>query len=353
MNKIQKIEIKQYRGLKNMTLEKLSRINVLVGENNSGKTSILEAIELMSKPFSSVWIFTVASQRRGLIDGSQIGEVLKWIFPQENNEHKPIELDLYGDNKKTSITLVFTEQEFVDFDLLKNSKGHFLNEENFATIAEQTIKVKVDGKEKDLEFKGQFPKGDKSDILYKSAYISSTAGHHRNISAERVGEIILTQQKDKLIEMLQQFDCDITGIEIVPIGKNDPLSDSNQIYLQKNNQELMPLSSFGEGLQKVTLIASVLLNRQGSVLLLDEAEVAIHTKMIPTFFEWLSKLAEQNNVTVFMTTHSLEAVDGVLYANKESLENLSFYRLEKNKVKRFSGERMYSIRYDFGMEVRG
>ena len=45
--------------------------------------------------------------------------------------------------------------------------------------------------------------------------------------------------------------------------------------------------------------------------------------------------------------------NGVLAANKESLENLSFYRLEKEKIKRFSGKRMYSIRYDFGMEMRG
>lgn len=40
----QTIDIKAYRGLKNITLQNLSRVNILVGENNTGKTSILEAI---------------------------------------------------------------------------------------------------------------------------------------------------------------------------------------------------------------------------------------------------------------------------------------------------------------------
>ena len=40
------IEIKSYRGLRNIKLTDLERINVLIGENNSGKTSVLEAIQL-------------------------------------------------------------------------------------------------------------------------------------------------------------------------------------------------------------------------------------------------------------------------------------------------------------------
>lgn len=46
----QTIDIKAYRGLKNITLQNLSRVNILVGENNTGKTSILEAIQLLREP---------------------------------------------------------------------------------------------------------------------------------------------------------------------------------------------------------------------------------------------------------------------------------------------------------------
>ncbi|MEZ6059851.1 MAG: AAA family ATPase [Planctomycetaceae bacterium] len=42
------INISGYRSLSRLTIEPLGRINLLVGENNSGKTSILEAIHLLA-----------------------------------------------------------------------------------------------------------------------------------------------------------------------------------------------------------------------------------------------------------------------------------------------------------------
>lgn len=42
------ISIEKYRGLHNITFSGLGQINILVGDNNSGKTSILEAIQLFS-----------------------------------------------------------------------------------------------------------------------------------------------------------------------------------------------------------------------------------------------------------------------------------------------------------------
>lgn len=40
------INIESYRGLSHVVLEELNRVNIIVGDNNSGKTSILEAIQL-------------------------------------------------------------------------------------------------------------------------------------------------------------------------------------------------------------------------------------------------------------------------------------------------------------------
>ena len=41
------IRIDGYRGLGSFRMEGLGRVNLLVGANNSGKTSILECIELL------------------------------------------------------------------------------------------------------------------------------------------------------------------------------------------------------------------------------------------------------------------------------------------------------------------
>ena len=355
MNKLQKIEINRYRGIKNMTLDNLSRVNVLIGENNSGKTSILEAIQLLSDPFSESLLLDIVFRRlRGTIVNYDFKkeEVYNWIFPHDKGQ-QPIVLSLLLDDVQTFVRLELFEQEFVDVDRFMKSKGSFVSGEA-PTYIEREVHVKINEKEKIMKLSGKLPKQNNSEnLLYEVTHIIDVS-NFRFITVEQVDAVIFDQKKDKLIEILKQFDREIIGIETISVFKN------NQIYIQKkikkDNREvlyLMPLSSFGDGLQKIVYIASKLLNVQDGVLLLDEAEVGIHTKMIPTFFEWLSKLAEDHNVTIFMTTHSLEAVDGILAANKESLKNLSFYRLEKNKAKWLSGQRMYEMRYNFAMEVRG
>lgn len=41
---IKDFDIQEYRGIKNLTLKNLNSINILTGNNNSGKTSILEIL---------------------------------------------------------------------------------------------------------------------------------------------------------------------------------------------------------------------------------------------------------------------------------------------------------------------
>ena len=55
--------ISGYRGLKSFKLDGLGRINLLVGTNNSGKTSILECIELLRSAGSSHVLTTILGRR--------------------------------------------------------------------------------------------------------------------------------------------------------------------------------------------------------------------------------------------------------------------------------------------------
>ena len=347
MNKLQKIEINRYRGIKNMILDDLSNINILIGDNNSGKTSILEAVQLLSIPFSTSMIRSVAHQRqRGMLRFASAPpeENLRWIFPQVDGEQQSIQLVLFLNGERKSMTFHYFEEKFLEIPPHLEGVLEAKADEEIV-ILEQKVNVDVNGEKREISLRPA--RTEWKEPLYKVEYISASEHRFLPASGRDIGKVILDNKKDELILLLQEFDSSITGLEIIPH------KETNNIYIQKNEKELVPLFSCGDGLQKVLLVATAILNTQNGVLLLDEAEVGIHTKMIPVFFEWLSKLSEQHNVTIFLTTHSLEAVDGILAASKESLKNLSFYRLEKNKAKRLSGQRMYEMRYDFAMEVRG
>ena len=47
---ISKLDIANYRGLNNVVIDGLSNINIFVGANNCGKTSVLEAVKILEDP---------------------------------------------------------------------------------------------------------------------------------------------------------------------------------------------------------------------------------------------------------------------------------------------------------------
>ena len=74
----------------------------------------------------------------------------------------------------------------------------------------------------------------------------------------------------------------------------------------------MPLSTYGDGIKKVLSIANAIALSSNGVLLIDEIDTAIHAKYYDDIFKFIMKAAKQYNVQLFITTHSIEAVDGLL-----------------------------------------
>jgi hypothetical protein len=86
MTILEHIQISNFRGFDILEIDGFSKINLFVGKNNSGKTSILEALFLifgMSNPVLPINI----NQFRGLNAGTV--KQLKYLFHNLNMENKP------------------------------------------------------------------------------------------------------------------------------------------------------------------------------------------------------------------------------------------------------------------------
>ena len=90
-------------------------------------------------------------------------------------------------------------------------------------------------------------------------------------------------------------------------------------------------------------------------MLIDELETAIHTKALEKTFNWLVNACISNNVQLFATTHSLEALDAILEVSREHT-NLVVYRLqqegEQTTATKFDKEMTLRLREELGMELR-
>ena len=82
MTRIQSLQIQAFRQLKDMSFEDLRRINLLVGENSSGKTSVLEAIALFCRPMDPLELLNVARRREIKSSRERILDGVRWLFPQ-------------------------------------------------------------------------------------------------------------------------------------------------------------------------------------------------------------------------------------------------------------------------------
>lgn len=95
-------------------------------------------------------------------------------------------------------------------------------------------------------------------------------------------------------------------------------------------------------------------------MLIDEIETAIHKKYYDDIFRFIVKACKAFDVQVFVTTHSLEAIDGLLatqdYEEQKEKDSISVVTLKRegnNTYSRvLSGREVARNREAFGFEVR-
>ena len=165
--------------------------------------------------------------------------------------------------------------------------------------------------------------------------------------------------KELCVQILQLFDPGITDLLLL---KNE---NTNRPIECVKHKELgtMPLSSYGDGIKKVLSIASGIARAVDGVLLIDEVETAIHSRYFEDIFRFIASACRKFGVQVFITSHSIEAIDGFLSImdyekTTEQEDPVSVVTLKKDwrsslsYARVLSGCHVHQNREQFGFEVR-
>ncbi|MEI6429683.1 MAG: AAA family ATPase [Pseudanabaena sp. ELA607] len=127
---LENITIHQFRGLKELELKDLGQINLLVGVNNSGKTSVLEALSIYCDPLDlKVWL-SVARKREEFFINSRTPplEAIKWLFDKDTSQTGTIIIS--GDGKFISEEMKAVYEEIEEIVLAKvPQKMVFMNDQ--------------------------------------------------------------------------------------------------------------------------------------------------------------------------------------------------------------------------------
>ena len=382
MRNIDNLTIHRFRGIRDLTLEELGQINLLVGVNNSGKTSVLEAISTYCNPLDPLeWINTAWRREIKFSRKSKL-ESLKWLFPQNNENNLD---DFYqgetfvsGSGNFDLVESKATYEEFEEiWDTTENNNEEY-DQENLIdeididnneirygaylkltfTPPEPILQLLGD-ENKELSISKNFKIWENQPLTtlkkYRSYWLlvdTVTPFSHR---IEQLQIKLLTGAtfqgfKKEVVELISMMDSDIIDLDIL-----DPTGKNSRLYVIHKTLGITPISAFGDGVRRLVFIALTIAKLQGGILLIDELETAIHTEALVPSFSWLVKWCRKMNVQLFATTHSLETVDAMLAAS-ESTNDLVLYRLYQKdmqtKAVRIDQAKLGRVRENLGQDVR-
>ncbi len=375
------VSIHGFRGLRQLRLENLGRINLLVGENNCGKTSVLEAMSVLCSPCDPLeWLGVVRRRDFGRLDETRI-QSLRWCFTQDGKLADPdvmfegmCELSCEGRFPVQSLRVTYRDivgeretgsqrprpsEGDPDRDLSFELEPAHFDTRRGAEISHvfksPTVMFDFSNAMQFWEGEALVARPPRTKAKYEHVANQTLTPYSHQVNPLQVmlqSRRILNEERQRVVELVQKFDPEVEGIEVASLRGERP-----GIYLRHRRLGAAPLSVFGDALRRAVLLASTAQSlKGGGLLLIDEVETGIHTTALERVFAWLTPLARELDVQVIATTHSLEAVDAVMASVGENVDDLATYHLEQRedqtRVRRIAGDVLHRLRFDRGMDVR-
>ena len=358
------VEVAQFRRLRALKLDGLGAINLFVGPNNSGKTSVLEALAVMSNPLD-VWNWIEVARSREIKSGrTPVEELLKLYFPQRQSELigwtpflGKVELAYLENGNRNSIEATLAESRFEPASQLEESQYPVSSLE----ADEPTLKTRFEVSGPDgghftteIQSRKEFSPPQTNTVPTRQATLITTVSHRTDLGILKgLSRTVEAGGKDVLVGFLSMLDPSIVGLEIV-----SPSGRSAVAKIQRDGIGFVPLNAEGDAIRRAVAIGASIMTSRGGILLIDEIDLGIHTAAIRKLLPALLIYMFGNNIQVFATTHSLDALDAVLEVNNMlgSSTPVSVYRLPEpggaNEVRRFSGQDAERIRTEYGYDLR-
>lgn len=271
------IHIQNFRGFADLKLEGLSRVNLVVGKNNAGKTSLLEALAIASNPDD------VLDKLLGMFRHSAKA-VEKKFYPQlirANEESAVIGTRIEGNCAQ----IVISRQRHDQGSFPRNGGGG----ENWSWSIEPTPSIFYN----------------KSNPYPNDFIVSSISIDQRSPDSiiETFADAIRSPEGERRLEnLLQSIDNRIKSFRL------DYANSTPYIVVDIGLKERIPLTQAGQGVCRLVSIFAELLGQKPQVLFIDEIENGIHYTALPQLWQGIAEAAEQLNVQVFATTHSGECL---------------------------------------------
>lgn len=319
---IEQLEIRNFRALRQLDIANCARLNLIAGRNNCGKTSLLEAVFLLSGAGAPDFVLNRNVVRLGTdgvaSDPRALQEAL-WK-PMFSGLDMSQRIEIQARHRQLgniSLELFLEPAETVQLPLPKAGSHD-------ASLSSEQLSLRYCQGDTSREGSCRLgPTG--AEVTHQSATLPFTSAivlsHNANIreDAVQLGELRKRKRGDLILEALRAVEPRLQSIE------DNSASGTPMIWGDIGLDELVPLPAMGEGMARLARIVLYIASCSGGVVLVDEIENGFHHSILPKVWRVVSRAAEEFDTQVFATTHSFECVQA---ADGELGEELALHRLE-------------------------
>jgi len=325
--------IVNYRKLQNISIKNLAKINIFAGNNNLGKTTVLESFYLLSQLNDPNALFELERYRGKFYSEFQS----LWLHKNLVNK-----IEINGNfNGCTSELYIQKNQDGPE----EIDKFGFLSAINIDTSIENT---ELDTNIYLYNNKNPVIKCPKTQILCKGA-LTSPYRYNVDLLSRAHNYAVRRKYFNDIIEFIREnLDTSIEKIEMI---------ENNRFMVTSNKLDAaIDITKYGEGLQRVFEIALLMGYNHDGILCIDEIDCAIHKTLLVKFSMFICQLAEKFNVQVFLSTHSKECIDAFIESKYNNNKDITAYSLSEKEgqivCKYVNGERLDSLIQSINFDIR-
>ena len=369
---LKEFEVIKYRGLENLNVGPLRRVNLVTGPNGVGKTSLSEALWLYHGRYNPAIVWSLHVQRRRVVEQS----------PLANLGDRLVELSGLEDDQQFGVRFEFEEL----VSALPSAEAETdeasprdLNSEGFGNISSYTQSQYEMGQGAQVPVIGSLRmtydpdtqvRTESHELVVAPTGRLGISGARRpprrpvgiilnrgvpfpiaTDTIERFSTVVAQGAKKDLLEILTVIQPTIKDLEILS-RQNTP-----SLWADVGAKELLPVEALGGGIVRLLSIFVSLFAARGGFFTIDEVENGIHHSALPVLWQQIIRMCRLLDVQFVAITHSLECARAAATASTdgELLQEFALHQMHSldgvRRIETYTDDKLMAA-LELGYEVR-
>jgi predicted ATPase len=333
------LRIRQFRAIEDLTLDRLSRVNILVGSNSTGKTSVLEAVWLL-RGAGNPDLPVLLAAKRGTSPVVSHSTETHWegLFPLLDRQSLPrIEGETYdGLSEQLTLnvrlgesTVISTNGDQSKVGMQLQPSSSTLTTESLRTVFQMRFHI-GDAEEFVAEYEvssdGQrsTPRGE---ATRSAVYLGARSFSNVQDLADRFTKVEDIGELDAVVQAMQQVEPKLEELSLgfTTMG-NLPMIRMRLIEFERR----LPVELVGGGARRLLEILLSVNSEPDAPIMIDEIENGFYFGNLASMWRAVNEASKITRNQIFATTHSFECIEAAIAAFRSSGDtDLRLFRLER------------------------